>query len=54
MCTLCREKPETTFDNFVGLFGLRFAGEEYKAAFEKSASPVDLLIGGLEGCKAHE
>jgi hypothetical protein len=54
MCTLCREKPETTFDNFVGLFGLRFAGEEYKAAFEKNASPVDLLIEGLEACKAHE
>jgi hypothetical protein len=57
MCGLCREKAETTYDNFVGLFGLRFpenAGEGFKAKMEGSPSPVDLLMGGLDACKEFE
>ena len=53
MCKLCREKPETTFDNFVSGFGLRFCGDGYREKYEKH-SFVDQLIGGLEACKQYE
>lgn len=57
MCALCKEKPETAFDNFVGAFGLRFlevSGEGYKAAYEGNPSPVDVLMRGLERCREFE
>jgi hypothetical protein len=57
MCNLCREKPETTFDNFVSGFGVKFLGgsegEEFKNALAR-ANPVDMLMGGLEACKQWE
>ena len=57
MCNLCREKPETTFDNFVSQFGVRFLeggeAEDFKNALAK-VNPVDRLTGGLEACKQWE
>lgn len=53
MCTLCREKPETTYDNFVGQFGLRFEGEGYREEYEKHGV-VGMLLGGLEACAKYE
>jgi hypothetical protein len=46
MCGLCRSKPETTFDNFVGDYGKMFV-EGYKERWaERSA--VERLEGGLD------
>ncbi|KAL6690907.1 metal dependent phosphohydrolase [Trichoderma pleuroticola] len=43
MCGLCREKPETTYDNFVGFFGRKWGidgkgtgAEEFTAAMDNS------------------
>ncbi|KAI1451494.1 hypothetical protein F4805DRAFT_451291 [Annulohypoxylon moriforme] len=54
MCGICREKPETTYDNFVGGFGARFGvdgkgtgAEEFKQEIEKR-DPVGTLLGGLD------
>ncbi|KAI1213700.1 uncharacterized protein F4807DRAFT_408721 [Annulohypoxylon truncatum] len=54
MCGLCREKPGTTYDNFVGAFGARFGidgrgggKEEFRREMEK-VDPVGMLLGGLE------
>lgn len=50
MCALCRRKPDTTYDNFVGLFGKEYgceggaAGrEEYLRSWEARQSPEFLL-----------
>ena len=60
MCGFCKNKPETTFDNFVSDFGIMFgtdgkgAGkEEFKAAKDK-AGLTNAILGALEGCKEHE
>ena len=57
MCNLCREKPETTFDNFASQFGVKFLeggeGEEFRNALAQ-ANPVDMLMSGLEACKQWE
>ncbi|KIW19125.1 hypothetical protein PV08_03417 [Exophiala spinifera] len=60
MCGLCREKPDTTFDNFVSDFGKSFGldgkgtGKEdfKKLCEEKSLS--NMLMGGLEACEQWE
>jgi len=51
-CKLCTNKPETTYDNFVGLFGCRDV-PGYKEEWEKHQVP-DKLIGGLRACKEFE
>ncbi|KAJ4393499.1 hypothetical protein N0V93_002711 [Gnomoniopsis smithogilvyi] len=50
MCGLCREKPETTYDNFVGLFGRNFGydgkglgREEYAQHWEDNQVAEPLL-----------
>ncbi|RYP40988.1 hypothetical protein DL767_001304 [Monosporascus sp. MG133] len=57
MCGLCREKPDTTFDNSVSEFGLEFgmdgkgAGkEEFKAEWEVKGHMMPMLLGGLDKC----
>jgi hypothetical protein len=56
-CNLCRDKPETTFDNFVSQFGVKFfegeEGDKFKQAL-KEAEVVDKLLGGLEACREWE
>ncbi|KAJ6134067.1 hypothetical protein N7523_000389 [Penicillium sp. IBT 18751x] len=54
MCWLCRTKPETTYDNFVGDFGCRFGPdgtgkgvEEFKSA-RAARQTIDVLMSGLE------
>jgi hypothetical protein len=51
-CNLCTNKPETTYDNFVGLFGCRDI-PGYKDEWEKHQVP-DMLDGGLRACKEFE
>lgn len=51
-CSLCTNKPETTYDNFVGLFGCRNV-PGYKEEWEKHQVP-DNLDGGLRACKEFE
>ncbi|KAI1411647.1 hypothetical protein F5Y13DRAFT_53290 [Hypoxylon sp. FL1857] len=53
MCGLCREKPQTTYDNFVARFGLAFGldgkgggKEEFKATMEEK-NPLWGLLEGL-------
>lgn len=60
MCGLCRDKKETTFDNYVCDFGLNegYDGkgtgkEEYRAAFEKS-KVRDMMFAGLAACEQYE
>lgn len=57
MCGLCRDKKETTFDNFVGdygkIYGLDGKGggkEEWRKLCDQS-NTTRLLMGGLEACK---
>ncbi|KAI0884520.1 uncharacterized protein GGS22DRAFT_200318 [Annulohypoxylon maeteangense] len=54
MCGICREKPDTTYDNFVGAFGARFGvdgkgagAEEFKKEIERR-EPLGMLLGGLD------
>ncbi|KAI1135317.1 hypothetical protein F5Y05DRAFT_178848 [Hypoxylon sp. FL0543] len=53
MCGLCREKPETTYDNFVSAFGLAFGvdgkggGREEFAAAMKRGEPLWKILEGL-------
>lgn len=54
MCGLCRSKPATTFDNFVGGFGVKFGTdgrgggrEEFVRAWEGNQAS-DLLLSGLD------
>ncbi|RSH83280.1 uncharacterized protein EHS24_006955 [Apiotrichum porosum] len=57
LCGLCVDKPQTTYDNFVGDFGL--AGlqgaelETFKAGKEKNGTAA-LLLGGLQACEQYE
>jgi hypothetical protein len=51
-CSLCTNKPETTYDNFVGLFGCRDI-PGYKEEWERHQAP-DALEGGLRACKEFE
>ncbi|KAI1397287.1 hypothetical protein F4819DRAFT_490682 [Hypoxylon fuscum] len=53
MCSLCRDKPETTYDNFVSAFGLAYGidgkgegREEYRKAMEEQ-EPTKKLLAGL-------
>ncbi|OAQ70684.1 metal dependent phosphohydrolase [Pochonia chlamydosporia 170] len=53
MCGLCRRKPVTTYDNFVGIFGLKFgidgkgAGkEDFERDWEENQA-VNFLVSGL-------
>ncbi|UKZ74870.1 hypothetical protein TrVFT333_002540 [Trichoderma virens FT-333] len=56
MCALCREKPETTYDNFVGFFGRKWGidgngkgKEEFTAAMDEAAfvTHAEEIIGYL-------
>ncbi|KAJ5481948.1 metal dependent phosphohydrolase [Penicillium sp. IBT 31633x] len=58
MCALCRTKPETTYDNFVGEFGRIFGTDgvgggrdEYAQAW-KTAQKVQRLLSGLDALEA--
>ncbi|OCT49900.1 metal dependent phosphohydrolase [Cladophialophora carrionii] len=60
MCGLCRDKPETTYDNFVGdfgkIYGLDGKGggrEEFTKACEEK-NTVRLLEGALTACEQYE
>ncbi|KAJ9645403.1 hypothetical protein H2204_000982 [Knufia peltigerae] len=60
MCGLCRDKSETTFDNFVSDFGKSFGldgkgtgKEEYTKLCEEH-NFSKMLLGGLEACKQWE
>ena len=48
MCGLCKNKPETTYDNFVALFGVRDV-PGYKEEWEKN-NVRDRLEGGFKAC----
>ncbi|RYP08859.1 hypothetical protein DL765_008665 [Monosporascus sp. GIB2] len=61
MCGLCREKPDTTFDNFVSEFGLEFGmdgkgtgKEEFKAKWEVKGHVLPMLFEGLDKCAVIE
>ncbi|KIV96058.1 hypothetical protein PV10_03640 [Exophiala mesophila] len=60
MCGLCRDKPQTTFDNFVSDFGVIYGLDGHgtgKEDFLKSVQDSNiskLLVGGLEACAEHE
>lgn len=52
MCRLCRDKPQTTYDNVVGAFGRAFGTDgvgggrdQYVEAWEGSQGPQVLLAG---------
>ncbi|KEF56866.1 uncharacterized protein A1O9_07056 [Exophiala aquamarina CBS 119918] len=60
MCGLCRDKKETTFDNFVSQFGVvegldgKGTGrEEYQKELE-AHNLRNMLLGGLDACKEFE
>jgi hypothetical protein len=60
MCGLCRDKRETTFDNFVSEFGVAdgFDGkgtgkEEYRKELEEK-SLRKMLLSALTACEEHE
>ncbi|WOO83300.1 uncharacterized protein LOC62_05G006829 [Vanrija pseudolonga] len=57
MCGLCRDKPATTYDNFVGEFGAELLegteGESYRADRDKH-NVRKMLLGGLEATKQYE
>ncbi|OAA70200.1 metal dependent phosphohydrolase [Akanthomyces lecanii RCEF 1005] len=54
MCGICRDKGVTTFDNFVGDFGIQFGldgagtGKEEFSQARDAANVAKLLLGGLE------
>ncbi|KAJ3499104.1 hypothetical protein NLG97_g613 [Lecanicillium saksenae] len=53
MCGICRDKGATTFDNFVGDFGVQFgldgagAGKDAFAQAREDTNVIKLLLGGL-------
>ncbi|KAH7905268.1 hypothetical protein BJ138DRAFT_1165100 [Hygrophoropsis aurantiaca] len=53
MCAMCAEKPEVTYDNFVGEMGLKLGVEGYREKWEKNRM-TDVLLGSLEACKKYE
>jgi hypothetical protein len=57
MCNLCREKAETTYDNFVGQFGVKYLDGEEGEKFRKGLEGADIaarLEGGLKACEEYE
>jgi hypothetical protein len=57
MCNLCREKAETTYDNFVSRFGVRFLEGEEGEKFRKGLEEADIVArmeGGLKACEEYE
>jgi len=60
MCGLCRDKPETTFDNFVGQFGLIYGldgtggGREEYAKTAEQHNLVRRLEEGLDSIAQYE
>ncbi|KAI9789915.1 MAG: hypothetical protein M1816_005684 [Peltula sp. TS41687] len=52
LCGLCREKPDATYDNFVGDFGRTFV-EGYKEEWEERRTDK-LLLSALENTKQFE
>lgn len=61
MCFLCREKPATTFDNFVSRFGCEFGldgqgtgKQEYQAEAQVKGDLLGFLLGGLDRCAEFE
>lgn len=60
MCGLCRDKPATTYHNFVGGFGREYGldgqgkGKEEYAAAWKENQVVNFLSMGLNGIAAYE
>lgn len=60
MCGLCQSKPNTTYDNFVGMFGVKYGidGEgggriEYKKQWEDNQM-FQALLSGLEALETLE
>jgi hypothetical protein len=60
MCGLCRNKPSTTFDTFVGEFGLEFGldgkgadKDDYRERWEK-ARQMPAMLGSLDRNAAFE
>lgn len=58
MCGLCQRKPETTYDNFVGLFGRKYGydgngkgREEYTNLWEEN-QVAEILLQGLDAVDA--
>lgn len=58
MCDLCQKKPDTTYDNFVGLFGVKYGvdGEghgriEYARKWEEN-QVIGPLLSGLDALDA--
>ena len=51
-CGLCTNKPETTYDNFIGLFGCRDV-PGYKEEWDKHLV-IDEMEGALKACKEFE
>ena len=52
MCGFCRDKPETTYHNVVGQFGVRGL-PGYKEKWDKNQE-LDMLEGGLKTCEQYE
>ena len=51
-CGICRDKPETTYDNFVADFGIRGV-EGYKQKWEEHRR-IDVLESSLKACEEFE
>lgn len=58
ICEVCRQKPQTTYDNFAGLFGREYGydgkglgREEYARAWEKGQA-IEPLLQGLDALDA--
>lgn len=58
MCGLCQKKPATTYDNFVGVFGIKYGvdGEghgkiEYTRRWEEN-QVIEPLLSGLDALDA--
>ncbi|KAB8256639.1 hypothetical protein BDV32DRAFT_128652 [Aspergillus pseudonomiae] len=61
MCGFCRDKPETTYDNLVGDFGLLFGydgkgegKEEYAKAHEEHSRLMGPLFAAWDECSKYE
>lgn len=60
MCWLCRTKPETTYDNWVGAFGRSFGtdgvggGRDLYAKTWEERQSVQFLLPGLDALEAQD
>jgi len=61
MCGLCRDKPDTVYDNFVGEFGAAYGldgqgggKEEFAKIYEERHQVMPMLLGGLNMTKEWE